>query len=50
MNEQPNKYQVDFVVKLEKCEPFTSIYSEIKKFCKEMIKQDLIKDYKIDYK
>jgi len=43
-------YKVDFIVKLKECEPFTSIYSEIDKFCKELIKKDLISGYQIEYK
>jgi len=45
-----SNYNVDFIITLKKCEPFTIIYSEIDKFCKQMIANDLISGYKIKYK
>lgn len=42
-------YRVNFKVILKDCEPFTSIYSEVNKFCKQLVKDNLIESYKITY-
>ena len=48
-NKIVDKYKVDFHLILSGCEPFSQIYSEIKKFAESMKERNLISKFMITY-
>ena len=50
MNEKTiDKYKIDFHLILNGCEPFSQIYSEIKKFAESMKEKNLISKFMITF-